>query len=117
MKKYIIYIVSAVAGITISMIDNYAMNGEISPIVIVMLLFLSVTALSAFNPNNVWLNALLVWIWLPASHLIKHLLEMPDSIYPNTYKSILLLALFTFTICIVGLLIGIGIRRVLRTVL
>jgi hypothetical protein len=114
MKKYIIYTVSAAAGITICLIDNYAMNGEISPIVIVLLLFSFVAALSAFNRNNVWLGTLLVWVWLPASHLVKHLFDLPDSIHPNTYHSILLLALFTLTVSVIGLLAGTGIRRVIR---
>jgi hypothetical protein len=45
------------------------------------------------------------------AHLIKHVLGLPDTMQPNTYTSILMLAAFTLAVATIGTGCGILLRR------
>ena len=82
-------IAGCVAGAAIAAVDNFAFGGEISPIFIVGMLLLAAGAAGAiWGPRGVITSAI-IWVWLPAAHLVKHVLRLPDTIQPNTYASIL----------------------------
>ena len=95
-----------VMGAFIAFIDNVAFQGEVSPIVIVALLFVTAAAAGFVWGWPGWNAAATAWICVPLTHLVKHMLGLPDSIHPNTYNSIFLLALFTLLITAIGLTVG-----------
>jgi len=110
-NKIIKYIAAIVIGLFISALDNYAFEGEISPIFIIMLLFLFSSGMALIINTEAYILSIIIWVFLPAVHFIKHLLGLSDSIQPNTYESILLLALVTFAVSQVGFMVGCTIRK------
>lgn len=103
--------VGLTAGLGLSAIDNFAFQGEVSPIMIVVLLLI-VTVLSGANYAwRGWFIALSAWFCLPLAHIVKHVLGLPDTLQPNTYASILMLALFTLAVAAIGITSGIFLRR------
>jgi hypothetical protein len=94
--------VAVVAGAAIAAVDNFACKGEVSPIVIVVLLFATTASLGVIGGRRGWTAALVVWAWVPSVHLVKHVLGLPDSLHPNTYASILMLALFSLAVAALG---------------
>jgi len=100
-----------ITGVVISAIDNYAFEGEVSPVVIVALLFLTSATFGAFFSRKGYLAAIPAWVCIPLVHIVKHLLNLPDTIYPNTYASIIKLAIFTFVVALIGFGIGILLNR------
>ena len=101
-KPFPLFILGLVAGLLISTVDNFAFEGEVSPIVIVVLLFLSTAAVGAGFGRKGLFASVSAWVIIPLAHLIKHVLNLPDTINPNTYLSILKLAIFTFFIAAIG---------------
>jgi hypothetical protein len=98
------------AGGLISAVDNFAFGGEVSPIMIVILLA-GASATLAYLFRNAWVTALAVWICMPLVHVAKHLAGLPDTIQPNTYASILMLAIFTLIVSLAGAGAGAGLRH------
>ncbi len=98
------------AGIAIVYIDNYAFGGEVSPIIIViMLLAATITAGVTWGRNGAT-SAIATWVCIPSAHFVKHIFGMPDTLHPNTYLSILYLAVFTLAVAISGTVGGVLIR-------
>jgi hypothetical protein len=101
-----------IAGAIIVFIDNFASQGEVSPIVIVIMLLVSTITVGAIWKWPAWISAVTLWIFVPMAHVIKHVLGLPDTLHPNTYTSILLLAVFTFVISAIGFLFGTLINQI-----
>jgi hypothetical protein len=99
-------LVGLIAGAVIVFIDNFAFQGEVSPIVIVILLLAATFAAGAAWKWHGWIAAVATWLCVPLVHLVKHLLGLPDTLQPNTYPSILMLAAFTLVISALGLFCG-----------
>jgi hypothetical protein len=100
-----------IAGAIIVYGDNFAFQGEVSPIVIVvMLLAVTVTAGTIWGWRG-WAIVIAAWVGVPTAHLVKHGLGLPDTLNPNTYTSILMLAIFTFVISTIGIGSGVLLRR------
>jgi hypothetical protein len=99
------------AGAAIAAVDNFAFRGEVSPIVIVALLLAATGIAGAFWGWRGWLAAFLAGACVPAAHLARHLLDLPDTLHPNTYASIVKLAAFTLAVAFVGLAGGALLRR------
>ena len=95
-----------VAGAIIVFIDNFAFQGEVSPIVIVIMLLVSTITVGAIWKWQAWIAVVTIWICVPLAHVVKHLMGLPDTLHPNTYTSILLLAIFTFVVSAIGFLFG-----------
>jgi hypothetical protein len=111
LSQYILILIGLAAGVLIAAVDNFAFQGEVSPIVIVgMLLVLTATSGIIWDWNG-WFVAAAAWICIPLAHLIKHLLDLPDTLNPNTYTSILMLAVFTFIVSTIGIVSGVFLRR------
>jgi hypothetical protein len=100
-----------VAGIAIAAVDNFAFEGEVSPIVIVALLFATTATAGIVAGWRGWPMATATWFCLPFVHLIKHFFGLPDTLHPNTYTSILMLAAFTLVISAIGIGCGVLLRR------
>ena len=105
-------LVGLIAGAVIVFIDNFAFQGEVSPIVIVIMLLVSTVTAGAIWKWHAWITAVTIWICVPMAHVVKHLLGLPDTLHPNTYTSILMLAIFTFVISAIGFLFGTLINRI-----
>jgi hypothetical protein len=103
--------IGIVAGVAIAAVDNFAFDGEVSPIVIVGLL-LAVTAGAGWIWGwRGWLASACAWACVPQAHVVKHLAGLPDTLQPNTYTSILMLAAFTFAVAAIGTGFGVLLRR------
>ena len=105
-------LLAAVAlGVTTAAVDNIALEGEASPILVVALLFGATAMLGALAPRRAWVTALAVSVWVPLAHLVKHVLGMPDTLHPDTYASILLLGVVSLVVAGVGTGCGVLARR------
>jgi hypothetical protein len=100
------------AGALIATVDNVLFRGEVSPIVIIGLL-LAATSAAGFRWGKAgWMPAIAVWAWVPGVHLVKRILGWPDTLHPNTARSILALAAFTLGVAVVGMGGGLLARRI-----
>ncbi len=100
-----------VAGAAIVYVDNWAFEGEVSPIVIVALLLAATAMAGAMWGRSGWIAAAVTWACVPLAHLVKHVLDLPDTLHPNTYTSILFLAAFTLVVATGGTACGVLVRR------
>jgi hypothetical protein len=105
-------LVGIIVGAVIVFIDNFAFQGEVSPIVIVILLLVSTVIAGTIWKWHAWVTGVTIWICVPLTHVVKHLLGLPDTLHPNTYGSILMLAVFTFIVSAAGFLFGTLINRI-----
>jgi hypothetical protein len=103
--------VGLVAGAAIVYVDNCAFEGEVSPIIIVALLLGATAMAGAMWGRSGWLAAAVIWACLPLAHVVKHVLDLPDTLHPNTYTSILYLAAFTLVVAAGGTGCGVLVRR------
>lgn len=108
-------VLAAAAGASIAAVDSFASGGEVSPIVVVVLLFTAGMVVAALGGRRPWLVTLLVWMWLPMAHVAKHALGLPDTIQPNTPASIALLGAFSLAVTVVGTGCGVLVRPVLTS--
>ena len=106
--------IGLVVGAAVSAIDHFASGGEVSPIVIVFLLLAASGAAGLIWGRGSWVVTAAVWVWLPCTHLVQHMLGLPDSLYPNTYTSILMLAVFSLVVITAGTGFGILLRRFIQ---
>ena len=95
--------VGLVAGAAIVYVDNWAFEGEVSPIIIIALLVLATAGAGAMWGVSAWRATAVTWACIPLAHVVKHVLGLPDTLHPNTYTSILLLAAFTFAVALFGI--------------
>ena len=100
-----------VGGAAIAAVDNFAFEGEVSPIVIVALLLTVTAGVGRIWGWRGWPSSVVAWLCIPMAHVIKHMLDLPDTLHPNTYTSILMLAAFTFVIAAIGTGCGVLLRR------
>ena len=105
-------IVGAFFGIIVVIIDNFAFEGEVSPIIVVASLLMCNSIVGRLWGWRGWNASVIVWICVPMAHIIKHLFGLPDTLHPNTYDSILKLAAFTFVVSLIGTGFGVFLRRV-----
>jgi len=98
----LLLVAGIVAGAVVAAVDNLAFDGEVSPIVIVAMLFVATATFGSIWSWRGGLASGVAWVCVPLAHLMKHVLGMPDTLQPNTYTSILLLAGFTFAISTIG---------------
>ena len=99
------------AGAVIVFVDNVAFEGEVSPIVIVALLFAAAAIASATWGYRAWIPVAIAWAAVPLAHVVKHVLGLPDTLHPNTYRSIVYLAAFSLLVATVGAGAGLLARR------
>jgi hypothetical protein len=99
------------AGLSIAAVDNFAFGGEVSPIVIVVLLVATTATFGAIWGRQGWTTAVAAWLCVPLAHVVKHALGLPGTLHPNTYTSILMLAVFTLLVATLGPAAGILIHN------
>jgi hypothetical protein len=100
-----------VAGAAIATVDNIAFEGEVSPIVIVAMLLAATGTAGAIWGWRGRIAAAAAWVCVPLAHLLKLLLGLPDTLHPNNYASILMLAVFTLVVATIGTGCGVLVRR------
>jgi len=101
------------AGLVIVWVDHVPSAGEVSPIVVVGLLLAVTTTFGGLWGSRAWPASATAWVSVPLAHVVKHVLGLPDTLHPNTWPSILMLA--GFTLLVAGL--GSGVGRVLHGLL
>ena len=94
------------AGAAIAYVDCCAFEGEVSPIVIVVLLLAATATAGAIWGRSGWVAAAVTWVCVPLAHVVTHVFALPDTLHPNTYMSILYLAAFTLVIATGGTACG-----------
>ncbi len=99
------------AGAAIVYVDNWSLEGEVSPIIIVALILAATVMAGAMWRRSGWRSAAVTWACVPLAHVVKHVLDLPDTLHPNTYTSILYLAAFTLVVAMGGTACGMLIRR------
>lgn len=104
-----------IIGAIIAYVDNFSVQGEVSPIVIVILLLVATMSVGAVWKWRGLITVVLMWSWLPMAHVVKKVLGLPDTLHPNTYTSILMLTLFTFAISAIGLILGANINKIVKS--
>jgi hypothetical protein len=103
--------IGLIAGLALAYADNIAFKGEASPIlIVVMLLAITSVAAAVWGPGA-WITASSAWLCVPTAHLIKHAAGWPDTLQPNTYTSIFMLAAFTLVVAILGTGVGLLVHR------
>jgi len=107
-------LVGLILGAILVYTDNFAFQGEVSPIVIVILLLISTIIVGILLEWSAWITVVILWICVPMAHVVKHLLGLPDTLHPNTYTSILMLAAFTLIVSATGFLLGVLIHRIAK---
>jgi len=106
--------VGLIAGAGVAAVDNFAFGGEISPIVIVAMLLIVAGAFGTIWGVRAAVVAAIVWAWLPMAHVAKHVFRLPDTLHPNTYASILKLAVFSFVVAAIGFGLGLIMHRLVH---
>jgi len=96
-----------VCGAAIAIVDNFASQGEVSPVVVVAMLLAATATGGAMWGWSSWPAAAIVWVCVPAPHVARHALGLADTIHPNTWASIAQLA--AFALLVVGIGTGGGI--------
>jgi hypothetical protein len=99
------------AGAVLAAVDNVLFEGEVSPIVIVALLLAVTATAGVMWGRRAGVAVIAAWTWLPAAHLVKRFAGLPDTLHPNTYTSILMLAAFSLAVAVVGWGCGLLVRR------
>jgi len=110
-----ILVAGLAAGGAIVYTDNFAFGGEVSPIVVVALLLAATGGFGVVWGRRAWLAALATWICVPGAHLVKHLFGLPETLHPDTWASILYLALFSLAVAAAGVAVGTGIHGATTT--
>ena len=113
-SQQLIVLIGIIVGIVISAIENFAFDGEISPFAIVILLLIADVTYGGLWGIRGWISAFITWMFLPLAHLFKHIFSLKDTLSPNTYVSILLMAIFCFIITAIGFISGTLIRKFLK---
>ncbi len=101
-SRTVLIAVGLAIGVAVSAVDNFAFGGEVSPFVIVILLLGTTVTSGILWGGRGWIAAILVWLFLPLAHVVKHIFSLPDTLHPNTCASILKLAVFSFVIAAIG---------------
>lgn len=98
-------------GTAIAAVDSFAFGGEVSPIVIVILLVATTATFGGIWGRGGWTATVATWLCLPLAHVVKHVLGLPDTLHPNTYTSILMLTAFTLVATAIGTEAGVLLNR------
>jgi hypothetical protein len=102
-------------GAIIAYVDNFSFQGEVSPIVVVVLLLIATISVGVVWKWHGLITVAAMWLWLPMAHFVKKVLGLPDTLHPNTYTSILMFTEFTFAISAIGLIVGISINKIVKS--
>lgn len=109
--------IAAVAGVIIASVDNFAFGGEVSPVLIVGML-LAATGVAGYLWGASGAAAVaIIWVFVPAAHLVNLALGLPDSLHPHTYGSAMKLAAFTAIVAVFGAACGAAIGGLLPPVM
>ena len=110
---FIRIVVGLAAGLGVAAVDNFAFAGEVSPIVIVGMLLIVAGAFGTVWGSRAAIAAIVVWTCLPIAHVVKRVFGLPDTLHPNTYASILKLAIFSLVVTAVGFGLGLVLHRLI----
>ena len=93
-------------GTAIALVDNFASGGEVSPVVVVVLLLAASVTAGALWGLSGWPAMVLIWIAVPAPHVVLLAVGLPDTLHPATWGSIAQVAGFTAFVVACGSGVG-----------
>jgi ABC-type multidrug transport system permease subunit len=111
-RRSVLIGVGLIAGLGIAAVDAFGSSGEVSPIVVVVMLLSATAVIGFILPWRGWTAAVATWLPIPLAHLLKLLLGLPDTLHPNTYASAFKLAAFTLLVSAIGMSCGSVVRSV-----
>lgn len=97
-------------GMIITLFDNLLYEGEVSTIVIAMILLIATVTFGVMWGLSGWIAATATWVWVPGTHFVLRVFGLPDTLHPNTFSSIAKLAAFSLLVSSFGLVCGIVLR-------
>jgi hypothetical protein len=112
-SQAIAVVIASISGLLIAGVDRASLFGDDSAQFTVFLWLLSSGVLGFTRPRRPWLWAVLVGPWLSLTSLVSHVLGLPGSVNPDTYKTILLLLPVSLAVCSFGAYGGALARRAL----
>ena len=104
-------LIAALLGIAVTCADLFADHGELSPVVILLMLAIAGGLTVAVHTRFSFALLLLTAIWLPGVHLALHAAGRKTTLQPDTAGSILLVGLVGLVAVLVGGLIGAAVLR------
>ncbi len=112
MTKYgHVYLIAVVLGVVITCVDLFADKGEISPVVVLLLLLIAGGIVGAIHSHFSLALAVLTAICLPATHLTLHFMGHKTTLQPDTVPSILMVGVVSLCAAALGVRLGAGVRR------
>lgn len=104
-------VIGLIVGLTISIIDHYALKDEVSPIIKVLMLLTASGFSGLLFGWPGWFTVLIVWVFVPATHFIKYILGLSQAHHHLTITAILEIVVFSFAAAAVGFVAGVLVRR------
>jgi hypothetical protein len=98
-----------VAGVAVAAIEAWG-GGAVRPVVIVALVIAAGLGVGLRWAWGGWPGALALAVPVPGLHMVRHVLGLPDTIQPNTYDAIVMMALFHAALAGAGLAAGAVLR-------
>jgi hypothetical protein len=93
------YALAVSLGLLTAWFDVAAPFGDDTSKCTIVLWLLSSGILGFLQPRRPWRWALLVGLGVPACHIARHALDLPDTINPNTYTTSLILVPIALGVC------------------
>jgi hypothetical protein len=104
-------VIASISGLVIAALDRAAPFGDDSAKLTLLLWLLASGLLGFARPRRPWLWAVLIGPWLSLTNLVRHVLGLPGSVHPDSYRTILLLLPLSLAVCSLGAYGGALARR------
>jgi hypothetical protein len=99
-------------GLFISALDNFLLDCEIKPMVMVFLFILSSSLWGIINFKRAWISALSVWIPIHVIRLVKNIFYSSAEINPENKNSYYLFAAISLLLCLLAAYASVIARRI-----
>jgi hypothetical protein len=96
------YPLALALGLLVAWFAVAAPFGDDTSKVTVLLWLVSAGILGLLQPHQPWRWALAIGPWVSVIHGIRHALDLPATINPNTYTTILILVPVSLVVCLLG---------------
>jgi hypothetical protein len=103
---------AVILGLLVAVFDVAVPFGDDTEKCTVLLWAVFSGLLGYVQPRRVWRWAFLVGPWVPATHFVLHVLDLPDTVNPDSYITILILVPVSLVICGIGAWTGAILRHV-----
>jgi hypothetical protein len=104
------FAVGLAAGVAVAAVDQLALRGQVSPVVVVALLLGATGVAGIMGGWRGWPAVLGTGVCVPGFHVVTHVFGLPGTLQPDTWASIGTQAAFTLAVCGLGFCGGALIR-------